>query len=58
METHLNIYIHCFVIIWIYIFQDGAANKVCEFELGFFFTVRLKCEESPTADDIIQTMKH
>ena len=58
METYLNIYMHCFVIIWIYIFQDGVTNEVCDFELGIFFTVRLKCEESPTADDIIQTMKN
>ena len=44
------------IIIWIYIVQNGAAKKTCDFKLSAGFKATLQCE-SPTADDIIQAME-
>ena len=59
MQTHLhvNMYMQVFlIIIWIYIFKNGAAKKACDFKLSSGFKATLQCE-SQTANDIIQAME-
>ena len=46
-----------YILLWIYVSCNASAKEVCDFTLGYNFNTTLKCEESPSADDIIQAME-
>ena len=46
-----------YILLWIFVLYHASAKEVCYFKLGYNFNATLKCEEAPSADDIIQVME-